>query len=358
MKTILIDLYKVKDLYSGLGQFSLNYASELIRVAPEDLDLVFLIPKNFKFDAEKKAKTIKVSFQKRYLPSLTKPYDIWHSLNQFPSHLPGRSSVFILTVHDLNFLIEKNEARKGWYLKTLQRNINRADYITAISEFTKQTITDNVNLRGKSITTIYNGVEINTIEPGHKPKYLEDKKFFFSIGIFSRKKNFHTLLPVMNYFKDYQLIIAGNSDTVYGKEVQKQITDMGLTSKVILPGKINDSERLWLYRNCEAFLFPSMAEGFGMPVIEAMKFGKPVFLSKYTSLPEIGGDSAFYFDNFNEEHMSSYIKSKLTIYNDNKIILSGQIKKHAERFSWEASVARYLKLYYEIVNRNLDPLTL
>ena len=346
MKKVLIDLYKVKEIYSGLGQFSINYANELMCQSPEEFNIIFLTPKNFELESIKKFNSIKVNLQKRYFPMFNKSYDIWHSLQQFPSHFPNKKSKFILTVHDLNFLIEKNEAKKLKYLKKLQKNIDRADYITTISNYTKKTIEDHINLRGKSILTIYNGIAINSHGVGYKPNYMNDKKFFFSIGIFNEKKNFHILLSIMNYFKGYQLIIAGNKDTNYGKQIQKQINDMNLADRVILPGKINDDEKLWLYSNCDAFLFPSLAEGFGMPVIEAMKFGKPVFLSKFTSLPEIGGDFAFYFDNFDEEYMFSFIKSKLSYYNDNQIILSDQIKKHADRFSWQTCIAQYLKLYH------------
>lgn len=351
MKKVLIDLYKAKEIYSGLGQFSINFANELMNQSPEEFNIIFLTPKSFELENIKKFNSLKVNFQKRYFPMFNKPYDIWHSLQQFPSHFPNKKSKFILTVHDLNFLVEKTGTKKLRYLKKLQKNIDRADYITTISNSTKKIIEDHINLRGKSIITIYNGIEINSQGAGYKPTYMDDKKFFFTIGIFNKKKNFHVLLSLMNYFKDYQLIIAGNKDTSYGKQIQQQINDRNLADRVILPGTINENEKLWLYSNCDAFLFPSLAEGFGMPVIEAMKFGKPVFLSKFTSLPEIGGDFAFYFDNFDEEYMSSFIKSKLSYYNDNKIILSDQIKKHADRFSWQKCIAQYLKLYQEIANK-------
>jgi glycosyltransferase involved in cell wall biosynthesis len=352
VKEILVDLYKVKDIYSGLGQFSINYANELIRQSPEGFDFTFLTPGNFKFETGINVTTVKTNLQKRYFPVFNRSYDIWHGLQQFPSFFPKCKSRFILTVHDLNFLQEKKEVKKLKYLKKLQKNIDRADYITTISDFTKKTIEDHIDLRGKSIRTIYNGITINTHDTGSKPSYAGNKKFFFSIGIFNEKKNFHVLLSVMKHFKDHQLIIAGNKDTRYGQQVQKQIHEMNLADRVILPGRITDNAKTWLYSHCDAFLFPSLAEGFGMPVIEAMKFGKPVFLSQYTSLPEIGGDAAFYFDNFNEEYMSSFIKIKLSLYNENQKILSDQIKKYADRFSWETCIGQYLKLYQDITDKS------
>ena len=75
----------------------------------------------------------------------------------------------------------------------------------------------------------------------------------------------------MHAFKDYKLVIAGNSNTEYGKKVKDLIAKEKLTNQIILPGKISDNDKAWLYKNCESFLFPSLAEGFGMPVIEAMR---------------------------------------------------------------------------------------
>jgi glycosyltransferase involved in cell wall biosynthesis len=351
MKDILIDIYKINDLHSGLGQFSLNFAKQLIIQKPHDLKVNFLFPKGKGGDIKECDTSIQflnTGFQKRYLPFLNKKYSIWHSLYQLPSFFPNRKTTWILTIHDLNFLTEKSESKASRYLKRLQRNIDRANYITTISNFSKEQIEKNLDLKGKSIHVIYNGVAPNVNFKGEKPAFVKKNKFFFSIAIITRKKNFHVLLPIMKHFDEYQLIIAGKKDTSYGKEIQKQIRQLNLEDKIILPGKIDESDKYWLYTNCEAFLFPSLAEGFGMPVIEAMKAGKPVFLSKFASLPEIGGDKAFYFENFEENYMYELIKNKLDTYNENRDIYKNEIVKYAEQFNWNNCISEYLKLYKQI----------
>ncbi len=345
MKEILIDIYKTKDIFSGLGQFSFNFAEEIMLNNPVDFKIDFLTASDLLNDKNKNFNFVKANFQKRYFPSLNKKYDIWHSLHQFPAHFPNKASKYILTVHDLNFLIEKNESKASKYLKRLQQNINRADVVTAISNYTKKLIEDNIDLKGKSIHTIYNGVKLNSLTNLSKPEYVNRKRFFFAISVFKVKKNFHVLLPLMKHFEEYQLIIAGNNNTIYGEQIRREIKDLNLEDRVILPGKISDEERLWLYHNCDAFMVPSLAEGFGLPVIEAMKVGKPVFLSNATCLPEIGGDAAFYIDNFEETYMVAFIKEKLKHYQENVVSLSEQIKLHAEKFSWKTSIEAYLKLY-------------
>jgi glycosyltransferase involved in cell wall biosynthesis len=346
MKNILIDLYKIKDIYSGLGQFSINFANELESQLPKELAVDFLVPRRDEVPFPLgNTNIVQSSFLKRYFPSINKPYFIWHSLQQFPSFFPRKNTIWILTIHDLNFMIEKNEVKRNRYLKQLQKNVNRADYITTISHFTKKEIEKNLNLGEKEIHVIYNGVTSGAKIEKEKPKFVEKEKFFFSIGIFNKKKNFKVLLPLIKYFDNHKLIIAGNKDTDYGKEIETEINKLGLEDRIILPGKISETNKQWLYANCEAFLFPSLAEGFGLPVIEAMYEGKPVFLSTHTSLPEIGGPLAFYFDNFNVQHMSDLIKCKLEYVNNNLENFETESKKYADKFSWKKCISQYLKFY-------------
>ena len=349
MKEILVDIYKIKDMHSGLGQFSMNFAKELINRLPKDLKVDFLVPKVGKVDlAGENVNIVEANLQKRYLPSFNKEYFIWHSLQQFPSHFPNKKSKFILTIPDLNFLIEKDQAKGRKYLRQLQKNVDRASHITTISNYVKEQIEEHIDLNGKKVHMIYVGINSDPGINNTKPVFMGEKKFFFSIGIFNPKKNFHSLVPLMNQFKDYQLIIAGNKETPYGREVQAEIDNLNLTDRIILPGKISESDKSWLYANCHAFLFPSLAEGFGMPVIEAMNWGKPIFLSRYTSLPEIGGDIASYFDDFDELHMSNIIRDKLLICAKDEEKFSLETKKYAERFSWHNCLTEYLKLYSQI----------
>jgi glycosyltransferase involved in cell wall biosynthesis len=108
--------------------------------------------------------------------------------------------------------------------------------------------------------------------------------------------------------------------------------------------------------NCEALLFPSLAEGFGLPVIEAMYEGKPVFLSKHTSLPEIGGSMAFYFDNFSEQHMTSLIRSKLNDISTYRENFEAKSKEYAKQFNWKNCVNQYLDLYTKLGNKKYRPI--
>lgn len=349
MASILIDIYKTNDLYSGLGQFSINFARHMAEMAPRRYDLHFQGMKKHSFIKFSRHSFEPVNFQKRFFPSINKKYDLWHCLHQFPSHMPGMNTKCLLTIHDLNFLIEKNETKAGKYLARLQKNINRADAITVISHHTKKMVEENLDLGRKPIHTIHNGVELKKYTNPVRPPFIDDTKFFFTLGIIGPKKNFRTLVPLMHHFKDYKLIIAGNKSSDSARQIEAQIIDNKLQDRVILPGKISDEEKYWLYKNCRAFLFPSIAEGFGLPVIEAMLEGKPVFLSKSTSLPEVGGDVAFYLENFDARYMTKFIDEKLNYFDANKEVLEQNILLHAQKFTWESCINNFLKVYTEVL---------
>ncbi len=342
MPQILVDILKAKDLYSGLGQFSVNFAEALLAHRQGDQQVAFLAPEGFVLRGE--ARYDRPSWRKRYLPGLNKPVDLWHSLHQFPSFRPGLRTKWMLTVHDLNFLAEKEHAKAQRYLARLQRNIERADVVTAISQFTKNEMERHLDLRSKQVTVIHNGVKAPT---GTRSEH-RGRPYFLSIGVFKEKKNFHALLPLMAHFPDHDLVLAGNNDTAYGERIRAQVRELGLGERVLIPGAVDEQEKFRLYSNCAAFLFPSLAEGFGLPVIEAMMLGKPVFLSKATSLPEVGGEVAFYFNAWAPEAMAAMIMEGLRVFHADPFASSERMKRHAAQFSWEACMQRYVSLYAEV----------
>jgi glycosyltransferase involved in cell wall biosynthesis len=348
MKRILIDLYKAKDPYSGLGQFSLNFAEALREYAEKDVDYYYLLAPGVELEGIELSNQVRAGFWQRYFPFMSHAFHVWHSLQQFPSYLPHRKSKWLLTIHDLNFLIEKKEVKKQKYLKQLQQNIDKADVLTTISHFTKKQIETHLDIGKKEVRVIPNGVKLKVFPDAKRPVWLEEGTFFFSIGIFSKKKNFHFLLPLLKYFPDHRLVIAGNKDTSYGKQLTEMAKEEGVAERLVLPGKIDDSEKYWLYTHCRAFLFPSQAEGFGLPVIEAMRAGAPVFLSGLSALPEVGGDKAFYFSNFEEEHLASVVKSGLSEWDKNPSERESEVKLYSQKFSWGTCIQSYLGLYKEM----------
>jgi glycosyltransferase involved in cell wall biosynthesis len=215
--------------------------------------------------------------------------------------------------------------------------------VVVISNFVAKDVVEHYPQAANKLSVIYNGADKLSLPENHTPAYKPARKFLFTIGSLAAKKNFHVLPALLNN-NDYELIIAGKI-TGYQEKILEEAAKYNCANRVIIPGLISDEDKAWYYKNCEAFIFPSIAEGFGLPVIEAMHFGKPVFLSKYTSLPEVGGDAAWYFDSFEPESMQATFSKGLEEYATND--RSAAIIKHAEKFDWKKTAQQYLDLYAE-----------
>ncbi len=350
----LIDLSKLKNLYCGLGQFSLSLGNHLSEIHDDSLKFSFLVPKNLKSDFEKTEKEI-LSLKHRYFPQICKKYDLWHSVHQGSPYFPSdKKTPYILTIHDLNFLDEKSPAKAELRMQNLQKRIDRATVITAISQFTANEVKSHFDLKSKEVKVIYNGVDIIEFPYAKKPEFIVDGEFLFSIGVIKKKKNFKVLLGFLSKLPDIKLVIAGDNSDSYADEIIYEAKSLGLAERVLIPGKINDEEKFWLYKNCKAFVFPSLLEGFGLPVVEAMRFGKPVFLSKFSSLPEIGGKVAYYWDDFDPKNMAELFKVKMIEYQDD-IDKKQRIIEHSKKFSWRKSAEEYVDVYKSVL-KGLNPL--
>ncbi|HCW07762.1 MAG TPA: glycosyl transferase family 1 [Cytophagales bacterium] len=344
-KKIFLETSKLSNLNSGLGQFCLHLGRAINR-NNNDFDLTFLVPESCNSIFGDRNQYVFPSKLKRIF-GLSVDVDLWHCFHQGSAYLPKhKSSKLIVTVHDLNFTVKYS----GWKLKKelwlLQHQLNRADAIVAISEFTQNEILKHTKVDPKKITVIYNGVNAPEVQ-AKKPAFITKQKFLFSIGIISTKKNFHVLIPLLKE-TDSTLIIAGHSTGSYANQILLEAEKLGVKDRLILPGEISEEEKIWLYQNCEAFLFPSLAEGFGLPVIEAMREGKPVFCSDQTSLPEIGGAHAYYFTDFNPLKMKEVLTTGMNDFYSNPE-KKKLIQNWAAKFSWEKASVEYLKLYHRLL---------
>lgn len=348
MKKVFLEMDKLNNMNSGLGQFCFHFGNTLSQQTTLRFEPYFFLPAKMKNIFGSKFNYISSNKFHKFFPVKGK-FDVWHCLHQESSYLPSKKSAkIILTIHDLNFLeVKKSRWKQKLRLKKLQRLINKADALTVISKYTEKAVRENLTIPNIPLKVIYNGNALKTFSSVSKPDFVPEGKFFFSIGIIAPKKNFILLIPLLKHFKDFQLIIAGNKDHKHVQEIQAVAIKEGVEDRLIMPGNVTEEEKYWLYQNCTAFLFPSMAEGFGLPVIEAMSLGKPVFLSRFTSLPEIGGEEAFYFNSFESQFMHKTIKDGLKEYDTDKE-KSQRIIDWSRQFSWSKAVDAYQELYYKI----------
>lgn len=345
-KNILIDLDRLKDINTGLGQVALFFGKYLSQLNEKDIKFTFLVPKKFVGFFGKNVGYETVSLKRRYFPFICKKYDLWYSLHQNSAFFPSsKNTPYILTIHDLNFLQEKSKKKAKKRLKKIQKRIDRATNITVISKYTKQDVIKNLNIENKNINVIYNGVEVEKVKTFTKPDYVPSGNILLSIGVVREKKNTKVLIPFIEKLPEkYKLIIAGNDNSTYAFEIKDEIKHKNLQERIIMPGQISNDDKIWLLNNCKAVLFPSKLEGMGIPPIEAMHFGKPVFASKSSSIPEICEDKAYYWDNFNPEYMNTVFLGKMQEFSQDKT-KKEQLQKHSEKYSWKKNTETYLNLF-------------
>lgn len=347
MKKILIDLRYLRNLNYGFGQFCLAFGTYL-KENPEshkDLDITLHVPKSFVGKFGDKVRYISPNKIRKPFPFLFPRFDIWHSTTQSQRYFyTPESCSRIITIHDLNMMSHYSGNKLRKRLNKLQKNIDISDHFTVISHFTEGEIKKHLVFDNKPITVNYVGVRNLTQDKQTKPTFVKsDAKFFFTIGQVVEKKNFHVLVDMMALMPEYTLYICGQDHFPYAEKIRKDIQEKKLNN-VIVTGSISAEEKVWMYQNCHAFVFPSTLEGFGIPVIEAMSFGKPVFSSRLTSLDEIGGDFAYFWNNFEAEHMCETIRKNIDQFYANSQLIANQIN-YADSFSMSRSFENFLNLY-------------
>lgn len=346
---IVFDCERMKYPYTGLFEYCYQLSLALFKevTSPDELKL-YMQSKDLGYYNNEVSIINQKSIDKFIFPKIDPSIDIWHTTHQLSWYIPptNRKVKRVLTIHDLNFLYEeKSESKRKNYLKRHQKNVNEADHIIAISEFTKQDILKHLKI-SKPVTVIYNGCNIQAFPNFNAPKYRPKEKFLFSLGTVNEKKNFHVLIGLLEE-NDFELVISGKEDPSYVAKIKAEAKTLKVEDRIHLTGLISNEDKYWYLKNCTAFLLPSLAEGFGIPVIEAMSFGKPIFLSTATCLPEIGGTLAYYFPSFEKELMKSVLKAGLEHYNLTNP--SENIIKHALQFNWQASAKSYLEVYRNLM---------
>lgn len=350
MKRLLVDLLSLRDPNSGFGEVSRNFLEQLRARRFSDIEVCLLLPPGY--DAEpllaEGFRVVRYSGVQKFLPRLLPRCDLWHSMNQFFRVVrPGVPQ--ILTVHDLNFLHEKRPAKAQKYLRLVTRRVRRATELVVISRYVADDVKRHVDLGGREPLVIYDGVEDIRRAEERRPDFVRPgRPFFFTIGQVRPKKNFHVLAPMMRHFPGYDLFICGNKAKPYAASIEETARREGL-SNVFLPGVVSAEEKVWLYRHCAAFLFPSLLEGFGLPVVEAMQFGRPVFISDRCSLPEVAGGHAFIWDGFAAADMAALVRDRLAAFSPDGAFAREMAAYASTQFTYEKHFSAYAALYRRLL---------
>ena len=352
---IFLESHNIKNLHFGFGQFNYHLIKGLFNAQAKDLKIT-LHAKNIKLLQSKYSSyfnyKIYYSLRRHRLFQIKKKYNVWHSLNQNIKIEPYYNIPYLLTVHDVNFIDEISCDLNHKINVRFQNKLNRSKAITYISEYAKRSTHQYFDVPNVPEYIIYNGNPItNTILPkAYIPKRITKRPFLFSIGEFTERKNFHTLVEMLNYLPNFDLVLSGNNNTKYTQETLiNTIEKLKLKKRVYITGRISDIDKQYYLQNCTAFVFPSLREGFGIPPIEAMRFGKPVFLSNNTSLPEIGGKYAFYWNDYDAKNMAKTLENGMHKFETQKPSYKKAYVERAKSFNWDDAAKQYIDVYRSLL---------
>lgn len=348
MPKLFLETERMANLNSGLGQVCLHVGHELVRQRPPGWELTFLVPRDQVGMFGDSVNYVVATRWRRLLR--LRGYDVWHCLYQGSRFLPGGRTALVYTILDLNYLAmpDYSDKRKVRQKARYQYRIDRAAVVTTISDYVAQDVRRQMVMPPTTpLEVIYCGVDVPTDAPTTPPTVRPDGPFLFFVGMIHPNKNVHTLLPLLQAFPKYRLVLAGPDHGAYGQQIREQARQMGVADQLLMPGAIDEPTKWWLYAHCDALLFPSLLEGFGLPVVEAMAFGKPVFCSAATSLPEVGGPDAFYFTSFEPETIVETFRRGMAAYNGDPTFPE-RLRQHSRRFRWDTIAADYWRLYQRL----------
>ncbi len=346
-----ISLGNIGNFQDGLGEFSMQLCNRFASRAAQlkahfGIELYFHMREEFHGLFGDDVSYLPVTRWQRWSHRQNEPFVLWHKLHQLnKTRAPDGTPHRMVTVHDLNFVYFKTGYSRWRDVRRTRRLLRQSTEIITISNYVRQDVIDRMGW-SKRIEVIYNGARSFIEAPSEEIPGWDGKPYLFHLSRMAKSKNIAAVLDLARSWPEMNFVLAGpdNSDT----RVVAATLESEAMQNVRLLLSISDEQKAWLYRNCLGFIFPSLTEGFGLPPIEAMHFGKPVFLSDRTCLPEIGGSCAAYFHEFSPSSMRSVIENNI----EQLTAQSSAIANHASTFDWDKCCSKYLTAYSKLLKLN------
>jgi glycosyltransferase involved in cell wall biosynthesis len=284
--------------------------------------------------------------------------DIWHS----------KYGKTVVTLHDLAPLhfpgqFFRNEQERRNYYEGLGAIKKNADIVITDSEYSRQDIIKKLELSPSKVITVFLGVDDHfspfRLTGDHwdflKRKYGIESPFILFLGGMDFRKNAGNVIAAFidsrqSMFAKYKLIVVGDHavDSEQSLRVRGLLCDKNVEERVVFCGRIDDHELLVLYNAADLFVFPSLFEGFGFPLLEAMACGCPTISSSCASLPELSGDASVVVDPYD---VNSIQKGMLRVISSSDLRSELREKgfRQSARFGWDKTAAQTLAVYRQVV---------
>lgn len=358
--------------FTGLGNYSRFVISNLMKYYPDNIYKLF-IPKLPKESLEKRTETRKD--ERIYsIKQTRKPFwrtlgiiknirdekiDIYHGLsNELPFRINSTGAKSIVTIHDLIFINCPN------FYKLADRTIYNikakyackiADRIIAVSECTKRDIIRHYNIDPSKIDVVYQGCfaifreKVDDIKKKEiKQKYNLPDEFLLSVGSIEERKNILLIVKALKNIPNIHFIAIGKQKE-YADKVMRYAAENGLSDRVLFMSNVPLTDLPAILQSSKIFIYPSLYEGFGIPIIEALSSGVPVIGARGSCLEESGGPHSIYIDPYDEIELTEQINLLLTdCHRRERMIEEGL--KYVKRFSDEECTKEMMKVYNKVMN--------
>jgi glycosyltransferase involved in cell wall biosynthesis len=363
--------------FTGLGNYSRYVLEILSKYYPENEYDVFVSKKRDNQRMEKllsQYPDIKMKYASSWgkmLPSLWRTYgmtgelkksniDIYHGLsNELPANIVGKGIKTVVTIHDLIFLRFPEcypLIDRKIYAHKFRKACIDSDRIIAVSECTKKDIVKLFDIPEEKITVIYQGCDRSFTIPATeerkitvRDKYQLPQRYILNVGSIEKRKNALLAVKAMEKIhKDIHLVIVGRR-TEYAAELEKYASGKGLKDRIHIKDNVSFADLPAVYQQAELFVYPSIYEGFGIPIVEALNSGIPVIATRDSCLEEAGGPSSIYIES---DDVEALINAETQILYTSKLRqnMINDGREYAERFSEEIQAENLIRLYEEVIH--------
>jgi glycosyltransferase involved in cell wall biosynthesis len=274
---------------------------------------------------------------------------------------PLRGVPTVLTVHDMIFKLfpEHQKRLNFWYLNaTMPLYCRRADAILTVSRSSKRDIVAHYGLDPAKVTVVYEAASPEFVPaPGDaadevRRRYGLPDRFLIFVGTIEPRKNLTRLVEALQHLRDggltAPLLVVGAKGWLYD-DLFRRLEELEVRDAVHFPGYVPGPDLPLLYSAATAAVMPSVYEGFGLPVLEAMACGTPVISANASSLPELGGEAACYFDPYDVEAMARAIRAVWTRA-ELRAEMGQQGLAQAAKFSWKRAAEETLAVYDRLLD--------
>lgn len=375
MSRVGTDKQTGKPIRVGSGEYAFRIISEIYNLFSENEFYIYL-PKKDHYDLPEpnskwhyiylpNSRFWTLTVLPKYLRTKKEKIDLFFS----PTHYSPiwHRIPTVISLMDLSYLFYPRSFRviDLWQLKVWTRlSVVFSQAVITISEASKDDILKKYRINKKKIFVTYPGIKNKFLKKDESmdlKKFNIDFPYILFVGTLQPRKNIVKLMEAFGLvisdkknnlsFKNLKLVIVGKPGWMY-KEILQAPKKLSLEKDIVFLDSVNDEDLAVLYQNAECFVLPSLYEGFGLPILEAMKNNCPVLTSNVSSMPEAGGDAAIYFNPHSVIDIADKLIKVLT--NDKlrkEMVKKGQ--KQVEKFSWEKTARETLRVLEEVAGKKL-----